>query len=341
MKPNKLVISILVAPALAVSAVAQADMSIYGRAHLSLDYLDNDGDYSATNVSNNSSRIGIRGSHPINEAITGIWQVESNVEAAGDSDNGRLGTRNTFVGAEGGFGRARIGYSDTVTKGVSRATDLFGDQVGDSRNLLNGLGDQRFRNAVFYDFPEFGGFALSLNYSTNNNSHSTAADGNDDSAYSVGGVFRDGPLYVGVGHEVRDFEGGTDSTATRIGAYYDFADLRVTGLYQTATTTADVDLDTFGVGLRYTMGAWALKGQYYTTSNDGDEADASMVALGVDYNLGRQTSVYLAYAMTDNDESANYQPAGGGHGDSIPGVLGGSSPWAISLGVKHNFRFDL
>jgi predicted porin len=341
MTPKNLAVGILVAPALVVSPVAQADMSIYGRAHLSVDYLDNDGDYSANNVSNNSSRIGVRGSHQINEAVTGIWQVESNVETAGDSDNGRLGTRNSFVGLEGSFGRARIGYSDTVTKGVSRATDLFGDQLGDSRNLLNGLGDQRFRNAVFYDSPEFGGFTLSLNYSTNNNSNSTAADGNDDSAYSIGGVFKDGPLYVGVGHEVRDSVSGTDSTATRIGAYHDFADLRVTGLYQTATTNADVNLDTFGLGLRYRMGAWALKGQYYTTRNEGEQADASMIAVGVDYALGSQTTVYLAYAMTDNDDNATYQPAGGGHGDSIPGVLGGSSPWAIGLGVKHDFRFDL
>lgn len=338
---NKQALALAVAAALALPAVAVADVSIYGRAHVSFDHLDNDDDYSATNVSNNSSRIGIRGSHVINEQVTGIWQVESNFEAAGDSSNGRLGTRNTFVGMEGDFGRVRVGYSDTVTKGVSRATDLFGDQVGDSRNMLNGLGDQRFRNAVLYDSPKLGAFTFGLNYSTNNNSNSTAADGNDDSAYSIGAVFKDGPLYVGVGHEVRDFENGTDSSATRIGAYYDFNALRVTGLYQAATSTADEDLDTYGIGLRYRMGDWAFKGQYYATSNDGTDSDAAMLALGVDYNLSRQTSVYFAYAQTSNDDNAAYSSAAGGHGDDFPSITPGASPRAVSVGVKHNFRFDL
>jgi predicted porin len=339
---KKQILVAAVAAALAVPAVAMADLGIYGRAHLSFDYMDNDAeapdDYSATNISNNSSRIGIRGSEQLTDDLKGFFQIESNFEAAGDTSNGRLGTRNTFAGLEGGFGRARIGYSDTVTKGVSRATDLFGDQVGDSRNMLNGLGDQRFRNAVFYDSPKLGAFTFALNYSTNNN-NGTAADGNDDSAFSVGGVYKDGPLYVGVGHEKRDFENGTDNTATRIGAYFDFNAFRVTGLYQTATSTADEDLDTYGLGLRYKMGNWALKGQYYTTSNDGTDADASMIALGVDYNLSKQTSLYVAYAMIDNDDNASYSPAGGGHGDDFDTV--GSGPSVISFGVKHNFKFDL
>jgi len=340
---NKQILAAAVAAAMALPAVALADASIYGRAHLSFDMMDNDdsapNDYSATNISNNSSRIGVRGSHQINDDVKGIWQVESNFEAAGDSNNGRLGTRNTFVGMEGDFGRVRVGYSDTVTKGISRATDLFGDQAGDSRNMLNGLGDQRFRNAAFYDSPKLGAFSFAINYSTNNNDSDLAADGNDDSAYSIGGVFKDGPLYVGLGYEQRDFVAGTDSTATRLGVYYDFDALRVTGLYQMGTTTADVDVDTYGIGLRYKMGAWAFKGQYYATSNDGNNTDGSMVALGVDYNLSKQTSVYVAYAMTDNDASASYSPAGGGHGDDFDTV--GSSPSIFSLGVKHNFKFDL
>ncbi|ACL73858.1 porin [Thioalkalivibrio sulfidiphilus] len=337
---KKQVLVVAVAAALAVPAVAMADASIYGRAHVSFDYLDNDGDYSATNVSNNSSRVGVRGSQQLTDDLKGFFQVESNFEAAGDSNNGRLGTRNTFVGLEGGFGRIRAGYSDTVTKGISRATDLFGDQAGDSRNMLNGIGDQRFRNALFYTSPKLGPVTVSVEYSTNDNTNSTAADSNDDQAYSLGAVYREGPLYIGLGYEARDFANGTDNKATRLGAYYDMDAFRFTGLYQAATDAADNDLNTFGLGVRYTMGKTQLKAQYYWTDNDGTDADAAMLALGVQYNLTRQTSFYAAYAMTDNDDTATYRPAGGGHGDNIPGVVGGSSPSIISFGVMHNFKFD-
>lgn len=338
---KKQILVAAVAAALAVPAVAMADASIYGRAHLSFDYLDNDTDYSATNLSNNSSRLGVRGSTQLTDDLKGFFQVESNVEAAGDTDNGRLGTRNTFVGLEGAFGTVRAGYSDSVTKLVGRSVDLFGDQVGDSRNMTNRLGEQRLRNALLYNTPKLGPVTLHLEYSTNDNSNSTAADSNDDQAYSLGGVYREGPLYVGLAYEQRDFANGTDSKATRLGAYYDFSDFRFTGFYQAATSTADADLNTFGLGARYRMGAWQLRGQYYWTDNDGQDTDGSMLALGVLYSLNRQTSIYLNYAMTDNDDNATYQPAQGGHGDSIPGVVGGVSPSAISLGVMHNFKFDL
>jgi len=339
---NKQILAAAVAAAMVLPAVASADASIYGRAHVSFDYLDNDGDYSATNVSNNASRIGVRGSQQLTDDLKGIFQVESNFEAAGDNNNGRLGTRNTFVGLEGGFGRVRVGYSDTVTKDISRATDLFGDQAGDTRNMQNGIGDQRFRNAVLYNTPKLGPVTLHLEYSTNDNSNRTAVDGNDDQAYSLGAIYREGPLYLGLGYEQRDFANGTDNKATRLGAYYDFDAFRVTGLYQAATDAADNDLNTFGLGVRYTMGKTALKAQYYWTDNDGSDTDASMLALGVQYNITRQTSLYAAYAMTDNDANATYSPAGGGgRGDDIPGIVGGSSPSIISFGVMHNFRFDL
>lgn len=342
---NKQVLVVAVAAALAVPAVAMADASIYGRAHVSFDYLDNDtagpNSYSAMNVSNNSSRVGVRGSQQLSGDLKGFFQVESNFEAAGDSTNGRLGTRNTFVGLEGGFGTIRAGYSDSITKLVGRSVDLFGDQVGDSRNMTNSLGEQRLRNALLYNTPKLGPVTVHLEYSTNDNTNATAADGNDDQAYSIGAVYQDGPLYVGLAYEQRDFTNGTDTKATRLGAYYDWDAFRFTGFYQAGETAANVDRNTFGLGLRYRMGDWAFQGQYYWTDNEGTNTDASMLALGVSYRLSRQTSMYLNYAMTDNDSGVNYQPAGGGHGDSIPNVGNGTSPSAISLGVMHNFRFDL
>ncbi len=59
-------IAVAVGAALAVPAVAMADVTVYGRAHVSVDFLDDGADYSETNLSSNSSRHGLKGNHEIN-----------------------------------------------------------------------------------------------------------------------------------------------------------------------------------------------------------------------------------------------------------------------------------
>jgi predicted porin len=95
------------------------------------------------------------------------------------------------------------------------------------------------------------------------------------------------------------------SVPMRLGAYYDMGAFRVTGLGQWADLKANGDVDTYGVGLRYKMGKAALKGQYYWVDTDGTDADANMMAIGVDYSLDKSTKVYMAYARTDNDDNAD------------------------------------
>ncbi len=51
--------------------------------------------------------------------------------------------RNSFIGLSGNFGTTLVGRHDTPLKLVGRKADLFGDQIGDSRNLITtgSLGD--------------------------------------------------------------------------------------------------------------------------------------------------------------------------------------------------------
>src|SRR5690606_32163799 len=72
----------------------------YGRAHVSADFLDNGAD-SATNVSSNSSRLGIRGSADLTDNLKGIFQIETTI--AYDNGAGSLANRDTFVGLQGDF----------------------------------------------------------------------------------------------------------------------------------------------------------------------------------------------------------------------------------------------
>lgn len=56
---HKKLIAAMVAAGLSMPALAAADMTIYGRAHLSADILDDGNDYNEFNVSSNSSRLGM------------------------------------------------------------------------------------------------------------------------------------------------------------------------------------------------------------------------------------------------------------------------------------------
>lgn len=125
---------------LAVPTVAAAEISLYGRASVSLDFLDDGANYSELNISSNSSRLGFRAQSEF-DGMTGIMQIEQEIDYSNQGSN--WASRDTFVGLRGGFGTLRVGKFDTPFKRARGPANLFGDQLGDMRNLTR-AGDGRF-----------------------------------------------------------------------------------------------------------------------------------------------------------------------------------------------------
>jgi predicted porin len=304
-----------------------------------VDQLDNGTD-SGTNVSSNSSRIGFKANKELENGMKALFQVEQEIRY--DNGSGAAwASRDSFVGLSGDFGMVRLGFFDTPLKTVRSRTDLFGDQIGDARNLTrlrpqyaNADFDTRFRNGIHYRTPSFNGLTGDIHYSTNTTDSTNPPD-DDRDALSLSVTYRSKEAYVALAHEQYE-RTGFDYSAMRLGAYYDFGDLRVTGLGQWADLKALGDVDTYGLGLRYKMGKTALKGQYYWTDADGTNTDANMLALGVDYSLDKSTTVYAAYARTDNDDNAAFSMAAGGHGAQITPTTGEVVD-GFSLGIIYNF----
>lgn len=319
------------------------DVEIYGRAHVSVDMLD-DGDDNGANVSSNSSRIGFRASTEIAPGLKGKVQLEQEVRF--DHGGGNFASRDSFVGLEGDFGGIRLGQFDTPLKKVRGEVDLFGDQIGDMRNLtrLNRVGnpynvdfDTRFQNGIHYYTPSFNGFSADLHYSTNTNAQ-TNPPSDDATAYSLALNYKTKDLYVGAAYE--QHEAFEDSSALRLAAAYKTGDLRLIALYQMATlkaeAVADIDVDTYGVGASYKVGdKTTIKGQYLGLSDDRSNRDASMLALGVDYQMSKAFRLLFAYAMTDNDDLSAYRMSDSGHGDNVPTVAG-----ETASGFSAGFRYD-
>ncbi|MDR2876958.1 MAG: porin [Chromatiales bacterium] len=346
---KKLLVAVVVALAASSAVAGDVTTEIYGRAHVSVDMLDNGND-SGANVSSNSSRIGFRANTEIAPGLTGKMQLEQEVRF--DNGAGNFATRDSFVGLEGGFGGIRLGFFDTPTKKVRGAVDLFSDQIGDMRNLtrLNRVRggytadfDTRFQNGVHYYSPSFNGLSADVDYSTN-----TDADTNPPSdkatAYSVGATYKTKELYVGLAYQQN--EAFANSAATRLAASYTMGDLKLTGLYQLATLKAkdasnnplpNLDVSTYGVGASYKLGdKTTLKGQYLMLSDDRNNSDANMLALGVDYAMSKAFRLLFAYAMTSNDDNAAYRMSDSGHGDAVATVAGETAS-GFSAGFQYDF----
>jgi len=353
---------------------AQANARIYGKIHVSIDVGDtglDDGPNgelgSSIYFQNNSSRLGFKGSEDLGGGLKAIWQFETNIAIG--SEASRFGGRNSFIGLLGGWGTFLAGKYDTPMKTTGRKFDLFGNYVGDSRNLIsakltdttgestNGF-DLRPDNALLYKTPVFGGgwditamytledgeadseiLGANVNWKTGNWSSSLA--------YETQGKGNNPTLTLpGVG----TVTGTEDSTAIRFGVYWTPGAWKLTALYETVSDIgglSGVDSDVYGLGAAYKMGKNVIKGQYYLTSNEGDSSDASLIAIGWDYNFSKRTTGYIAYATTSNDENVYYDVDGGGHGGEISddaytlaglgATIRGKDPSAISLGMIHRF----
>lgn len=361
---NKTLIAMAVAGVMAAPMAAQADATIYGKLHVSIDMGDTGGeDGTGANADNkasgtywqsNSSRLGFKGSEDLGGGLKAKWQIESAIGIGSSSSS--LAARNTWVGLAGGWGEIRGGKHDTMFKTVGRKFDLFGDQVGDSRNLIRldrvvlpsdatvqADYDRRANNVVAYLSPTFGGgFSVQVGYVIDDATQ-------DSNIVTASAYWKSGNWMAALGYEGQDKglnPGGEDSSGLRAGLQWKPGAWKLNLFYQSISDAAGysgADGDVLGLGAGYKMGKNVLKAQYFVTDNEGDENDATLIAVGWDYNFSKRTTAYLAYSTTDNDANVYYATDRGGHGGEIYGqaagttTVNGDDPSAISLGMIHKF----
>lgn len=337
---------------LAATTVHADGPTLYGQLNVSIDLLDN-GDDSGLNLSSNRSRLGVKGDVKIQEGLTGLYQIESELRAD-SANNFSLASRNTFVGLKGDFGTVRAGRFDTPVKLIGRQVELFANQVGDFRNLARGtasvassptaplvstrLGDERPHNTIAWTVPDFSGVSTTVQYATNIDDGATGT--NDNDLISIGLSYSAGPLFVGAGYEQTGnaAPGQDDPSVLRLAGYYNLGDWRFTALWQTISgPVADSDQDVYGLGVRYRHDAWTYKAQAYQLSADASNSDATLVAVGLEYALAKEISLYADYATVDNDDNSGRVPYREGRGDNLAIAANGETASAFSLGAIYRF----
>ena len=67
-----------------------------------------------TKINDNTSRIGFKGSEKIGDDLKAIWQVEQRTSVLNESNSTNWGSRDSFIGLEGGFGKIRAGHMNNL-----------------------------------------------------------------------------------------------------------------------------------------------------------------------------------------------------------------------------------
>ncbi len=179
---HKKLIVLAVATALTAPTLALADnanITFYGKAHLSLDSNNGNAGTTATgtknglNLTSNSSRFGLKGVEDLGGGVNAIYQYETEVLAQGG--NSLVGAqRDTYLGVKGSLGTLVAGRLPLANMYANDA-NFFADKIGDAGNMTaGGFGGNgaiavpsRAGRAIGYVSPAFSGMTVTAGFVPN------------------------------------------------------------------------------------------------------------------------------------------------------------------------------
>ncbi|MGC0151264.1 porin [Chromobacterium vaccinii] len=359
-------IIIAAAVAAAVPALAHADVTVYGSLRAGISSTKNStNNYTSTfGVDDFGSRIGFKGNEDLGNGLKTIWQVETGLSmdgtvVVGTTDSGKLASRESFVGVEGGFGKLRVGYLTDVL-GDSESTDnLYGpfrDNMGtgfplyEATDVFGAYGDSRFKNGIRYDSPDLYGFNLTAHYGAGESQTAGQMKQGDKVglrlAYQNSGFFGSW-AYAGA----MNTKGGSNSSTNRIEGGYNANNLYLAATYQWVTLYGNaqalpgiasltptiatggnkLENQTWAVNLAYAFGNFKPSIVY---SKRGDaKVDGVRYSLGatqwaaaLDYTVSKRTLLQAGYGQVKENRDAQFA---NGHAKDTSSTI-----WAM---MKHNF----
>lgn len=354
---QKKLIAVAVAGALAApaAALAQSTVQIYGTAYIEYGFLNQGapaaGGADPANpdvLQSPGSAIGFKGEEKLGGGLSAWYQCESTADIRGANQNGFC-SRNSAVGLKGSFGNFFVGIWDTPFKrsrvGNTGARDtgafgtghlLYGASTSTTDGASPGVHARRQRNAINYDTPMFGGFQGMLAFSSTNASTGLAANASNakERTVSVAGLYRAGPLAIGVGYTENSKAYNTatfagDEDAWHINASYQLGSVKLGGAY----TKSDADT---AVGANADVSAWHLGAEWkvagphnvhfgYTQVGDmkgtagaamgtrpvvATDSGAKLWQIKYQHDLSKRTFAGVGYTHLKNDRNANYNLGG-------------------------------
>jgi predicted porin len=301
---KKTALALVIASAMPLSALA--DVTVYGKANVSLQNAD-EADESKLELVSNASRIGLKGSEAINDDWKAIYQFEYQTEVDDGANSGgqTFGQRNIYVGLQGVGGTIIGGNFDTPVKTAQEKIDLFNDLEGDINFIT--LGETRSKNIVQYTTPAaWGAFAANVAL--------VAAEDEDlDDGASVSFTYTTPALYAAFAYE-QDVTLQNVDIARLVGRYT-IGQIQLGALYEQASYDEgdnEGDADGWILSAKFSAtDALAFKLQYGDNAVEEEESgvvveelDAEALSFGVDYLLSKNTTVFAYYTQEAAEEAS-------------------------------------
>lgn len=303
---NKKLLMAAVASALVAGPMlsAQAAPTVYGKLNLGVASVDNGNtsDSSALAVTDNASRLGVKGDEDLGGGLKAIYTFETTI----DGDNGGFGgARDVFAGLQGDWGSVRLGQFNSVYKSLSTGLEVFGDTTGDFTTYgLNG--ESREANQISYSSPNMSGFQIGIASSRGESGLTT-----EENPMMIAATYTAGPLYLGVGMKDMDETAttGLDDSNKLVGRFnMDAFSVWLVMETQSVKGTKAVgnsETDTTHLGVSYKMANNTFALTYTDADNSEADYDATALSVGVIHALSKNTAIKGVYTTVDNDRLAS------------------------------------
>lgn len=364
---KKSLLALAALAAIAGTASAQTNLTIYGLIDAGIDHQSGGSTGSVNKLSSgmqNGSRLGFKGTEDLGGGMSALFQLENGfaTDTGAALQGGALFGRQAFVGLKGDTGAVTLGRQYTaIYATLCGEIDPFAcGMAGTAGNLMStggtgGSGNTaRTNNSVKYASPVINGFNADVTYGFGEQA------GNTSGGRTIGGQvgYANGPLTVRLAHTgVNNALATSSSKVTLLGGKYNFGPATVHLAYavnknaETGNTRSDLRADGTAlfpdarvlqadtrdlmVGVSVPCGANTFLASYIKKTDKTAAAnDAHQIALGYTYALSKRTNLYTSYARISNTVANN---AAAGFYTVGNGTEGGTGNSAFNVGVRHTF----
>jgi len=328
------------------SVVAQEEVTVYGRIHLSADVVDT-GASRGHGLSSNASRIGFKGKKDLNYGLKALWKIETELDVSSEVNSGsKFTSRNRYLGLNYGRSTVVAGYHDTPFRTLGKKIDVLPDTVADRRGVLGRdyIGDASFDvradNAVMYVNKFLTGLELRFMRSAGS---SSATVGDKTPITSTSLLYKTSQFMLGAAYEIK--EAAADRTAgVRLLGGVAFDVMQITAIYEQldfgdSNARLGWDRSVAGLSAVYKSGLTSFKAQVFVSNNLSGVADSSgrMFAGGVYHELDKSFEIYGIAARVTNEANAKYTLTGANHGDVYRPSAAGADMNSVSFGGIYKF----
>ena len=323
------------------AAFAQADVSVYGRANVSLEE-QKVGSKSEAVLVDNQSRIGVRAKHD----LPGGMSVGATLEAGINFTNGvhnasGFFAREATANLAGSFGQVKVGRMPASVAYFATA-DYVSNHNHDTGTSADALYDfiatGSLKNAVGYTAPKIGNLLLEAQYGLKYGTGVEGTDQRDINPMALAANYTSGPLALGLGYERGDNFVTTTNTldyASQVTgrAYYTMGAIGFGGYVQKSSGT-DFGRTSYRLSAMYTLGQNEFHVNFGHAGNRGGVANtgADQFTLGYNYNIDKQTKVYALFTKVNNQSGSSYNP-----GRLFASPTAGQDVTSTGVGVRYNF----